>query len=249
MTAGRTGEGLLELVDIHRSFSTGPVTVDVLQGVNLRIGTGELAAIMGPSGSGKSTLMNIIGLLDRPSRGRYVLKGRDVASRADDELAMLRNATIGFVFQSFHLLARLSAWQNVGLPLVYRGLDRRSIRRRALDMLERVGLESRSEHRPDELSGGQRQRVAIARALVGDPEILLADEPTGALDAETGRATMQLLKELHADRGMTGIVITHDPAVAAQCPRRLLIRGGRLDEQPPTRGVTDGPDRARPEAG
>ena len=204
----------------------------MLQGVDLTVESGDFAAIMGPSGSGKSTLMNIIGLLDRASRGRHVLKGREISAMADDELSALRNATIGFVFQAFHLLPRLNAWQNVGLPLVYRGLDRRTVERSALAMLERVGLAARAAHRPDELSGGQRQRVAIARALVGDPEILLADEPTGALDAETGRAVMQLLKNLHADRGMTAIVITHDPAVAAQCPRRLLIRRGRLDELP-----------------
>ena len=230
MTATAVPGALLELADVHRSFSAGPVQVDVLQGVNLKVESGDFAAIMGPSGSGKSTLMNIIGLLDRASRGRYLLKGREVSAMADDELSALRNATIGFVFQAFHLLPRLKAWQNVGLPLVYRGLERRTVERRALAMLERVGLAARAAHRPDELSGGQRQRVAIARALVGDPEILLADEPTGALDAETGRATMQLLKDLHADRGMTAIIITHDPAIAAQCPRRLLIRRGRLDQ-------------------
>lgn len=232
MTAAAFPGALLELADIRRSFSTGPVQVDVLQGVSLCVQSGDFAAIMGPSGSGKSTLMNIIGLLDRASQGRYVLKGREIAAMADDELSALRNATIGFVFQAFHLLPRLNAWQNVGLPLVYRGLERKAVERRALAMLERVGLATRATHRPDELSGGQRQRVAIARALVGDPEILLADEPTGALDAETGRTIMQLLKDLHADRGMTAIVITHDRAVAAQCPRRLRIHQGRLDELP-----------------
>ncbi len=231
MTTAQVAPELLRLVDIHQRFTTGPAIVDVLQGVNLRVGHGDLAAIMGPSGSGKSTLMNIIGLLDRPSQGRYILKGREIAAMEDDELAALRNATIGFVFQSFHLLPRLNAWQNVGLPLVYRGVDRKEIEERARVMLERVGLDSRAGHRPDELSGGQRQRVAIARALVGEPEILLADEPTGALDAETGKAIMQLLKDLHADRGMTAIVITHDYAIAAQCPRRFHIQQGRLDER------------------
>ena len=232
---------MLELVGIHRSFSTGPVTVDVLHGVDLCVDSGDLVAIMGPSGSGKSTLMNIIGLLDWPDHGRYILKGREIASMTDDELAMLRNVTIGFVFQSFHLLPRLNAWQNVGLPLVYRGIDPKSIRRRAVEMLDRVGLESRSAHRPDELSGGQRQRVAIARALVGNPEILLADEPTGALDAETGQATMKLLKDLHASEGMTAIVITHDRDIALQCPRRFRISGGLLETQPPMPDSTAGP--------
>ena len=225
--------GLLRLVDVHQSFSTGPMTIDVLRGVNLRIDGGDLAAIMGPSGSGKSTLMNIVGLLDRPSHGRYILKNREIGSMGDDELASLRNATIGFVFQSFHLLPRLDAWQNVGLPLVYRGINRNEIRRRAHRMLEKVGLESRADHRPDELSGGQRQRVAIARALVGEPEILLADEPTGALDAETGREIMQLLKDLNAKQGTTAIVITHDHAVAAQCRRLFRLLDGELHERRP----------------
>ena len=229
-----TGPELLRLVDVRQSYRTGPAVVDVLQGVNLRVRQGDLAAIMGPSGSGKSTLMNVLGLLHQPSGGKYVLKGREIAVMEDDELAALRNATIGFVFQSFHLLPRLNAWQNVGLPLVYRGFARNEIEPRARAVLEQVGLESRADHRPDELSGGQRQRVAIARALVGEPELLLADEPTGALDDETGKTIMQLLKDLHADRGMTAIVITHDYAIAAQCPRRLLIRQGRLDEQPAT---------------
>ena len=226
------GPELLRLVDVRQSYRTGPAVVEVLRGVNLVLRRGDLAAIMGPSGSGKSTFMNILGLLHPPSEGKYILKGREIAALEDDELAALRNATIGFVFQSFHLLPRLSAWQNVGLPLVYRGVARNEIEQRARAVLEQVGLETRAEHRPDELSGGQRQRVAIARALVGEPEILLADEPTGALDDETGAAIMQLLKDLHAGRGMTAIVITHDYEIAAQCPRRLLIRQGRLDEQP-----------------
>lgn len=228
---------VLELEDIHQRYDAGPVVLQVLQGVNLRIHRGDLAAIMGPSGSGKSTLMNIIGLLDRPSEGRYVLKGRETASLDDAEVAALRNASIGFVFQSFHLLPRLSAWQNVGLPLVYRDIGRREIRRRATEMLKRVGLETRVDHRPHELSGGQRQRVAIARALVGEPEILLADEPTGALDADTGQEIMRLLISLNEDRGTTAIVITHDHAVAAQCRRRIQIRNGKLQEHQPASGA------------
>ena len=228
---------LLRLVDIRRSYSIGPVVVDVLQGVNLEILQGDLAAIMGPSGSGKSTLMNIIGLLDRPTHGKYILKRREIESIGDDELAALRNATIGFVFQSFHLLPRMNAWRNVGLPLIYRGVDRKETRRRAHEMLERVGLGSRAEHRPDELSGGQRQRVAIARALVGGPEILLADEPTGALDDETGQEIMQLLRGLNADRGTTVVVITHDQAIAAQCRRQLRLHNGELREHRPAQAA------------
>ena len=175
--------------------------------------------------------MNIIGLLDRPTRGHYLLKGaRDVGSLADDELARLRNASIGFVFQSFHLLERLSAWQNVALPLVYRGVARSEQRERACAALEQVGLAGRNEHRPAELSGGQRQRVAIARALVGSPELVLADEPTGALDVDSGREVMRLLVGLNAEHDVTVLVITHDHAVAALCQRQLRIHDGRLRE-------------------
>ena len=223
---------VIELVDVHRSYTTGAVSLDVLQGVNLQIHPGELSAVMGPSGSGKSTLMHIIGLLDRPTRGTYLLKGRPIESMRDDELAALRNASIGFVFQSFHLLARLNAWQNVGLPLVYRGAQRSEIRQRAMRMLERVGLDAHAAQRPSELSGGQRQRVAIARALVGDPELLLADEPTGALDTETGDQIMRLLIELNETEQTTTVVITHDHSIAAQCKRRLRIRNGQVREQP-----------------
>ena len=223
---------VIELVDVHRRYTTGSVAVDVLQGVNLQIHPGELSAVMGPSGSGKSTLMNIIGLLDRPTSGTYILKGRPIESMRDDEIAALRNASIGFVFQSFHLLARLNAWQNVGLPLVYRGAHRTEIRHRAMHMLEKVGLDVHAAHRPSELSGGQRQRVAIARALVGDPELLLADEPTGALDTDTGHQIMRLLIELNETEQTTTVVITHDHAIAAQCRRRLRIRNGQVREQP-----------------
>ncbi len=237
MNAAGAGPALLRLVDIRRSYSVGPVMVDVLQGVNLDVLQGDLAAIMGPSGSGKSTLMNIIGLLDRPTDGKYILKGREIEAMGDDDLAALRNAAIGFVFQSFHLLPRMNAWRNVGLPLIYRGVDRKEVRRRAHEVLERVGLGPRAEHRPDELSGGQRQRVAIARALVGGPEILLADEPTGALDAETGQEIMKLLTELNADQGTTIVVITHDPAIAAQCRRQLRLHDGEVREQHPARAA------------
>ena len=222
---------VLRLDDIRRSYRTGPLDLDVLQGVNLVVRTGDLAAVMGPSGSGKSTLMNIVGLLDRPTEGRYLLKGRDVGALADDELAGLRNACIGFVFQSFHLLERLNAWQNVALPLVYRGVARPERRERAHAALTQVGLAERTEHRPAELSGGQRQRVAIARALVGAPELVLADEPTGALDVASGREIMRLLVELNAEHDVTVLMITHDHAVAAQCRRQFRIHDGRLSER------------------
>ena len=238
--AGAASDDVLRLADIRRSYRTGPLELDVLQGVNLVVRTGDLAAVMGPSGSGKSTLMNIVGLLDRPTEGRYLLKGRDVGALADDELAGLRNACIGFVFQSFHLLERLNAWQNVALPLVYRGVARPERRERAHAALAQVGLAERTEHRPAELSGGQRQRVAIARALVGAPELVLADEPTGALDVASGREIMRLLVELNAEHDVTVLMITHDHAVAAQCRRQFRIHDGRLSERAGAAGPQGG---------
>ena len=226
MTAAFSLEG------VRRSYETGPLTVDVLQGVDLEVAEGDFVAIMGPSGSGKSTLMHIIGLLDRPSSGRYVLRGQEVESMPDDALAALRNEHIGFVFQSFHLLSRLSAWQNVALPLVYRDVGRSTTRRRCEAVLEQVGLGDRSSHAPHELSGGQRQRVAIARALVGEPSIVLADEPTGALDVDSGNEVMELLLALNRERGVTVVLITHDHAVASRCARRLRLHQGMLREVP-----------------
>lgn len=220
------------LEGVRRSYETGPLTVDVLQGVDLEVAEGDFVAIMGPSGSGKSTLMHIIGLLDRPSSGRYVLRGREVESMPDDALAALRNEHIGFVFQSFHLLSRLSAWQNVALPLVYRDVGRSMTRRRCEAVLAQVGLGDRSSHAPHELSGGQRQRVAIARALVGEPSIVLADEPTGALDVDSGNEVMELLLALNRERGVTVVLITHDHAVASRCARRLRLHQGMLREVP-----------------
>ena len=221
---------MLRLIDIRRSFQLGPVTTEVLRGVDLEVGAGDLMSIMGPSGSGKTTLMNIVGLLDRPTSGTCALDGRDVSGLGDDALSALRNRHIGFVFQSFHLLPRLTALENVCLPLVYRGGRRTETARRALAMLERVGMSDRTHHRPDQLSGGQKQRVAIARALVGEPALLLADEPTGALDADTARDIMALLLELNAGQGVTILIITHDPTIARQCARQVRIRDGRLDE-------------------
>ena len=222
---------MLQLIDIRRDYRIGPVTTEILRGVDLAVGAGDLVSIMGPSGSGKTTLMNIIGLLDRPTSGRYMLDGRDVSKLADDDLAMLRNAHIGFVFQSFQLLPHLTAVENVSLPLVYRGASRVEMRRRALAVLERVGMGERTGHRPDQLSGGQKQRVAIARALVGEPAVVLADEPTGALDAATAREVMALLAGLNAERKVTILIITHDPGVARQCARQVRIRDGRLIER------------------
>ncbi len=221
---------MLKLTDIRRSYRIGPVTTEVLRGVDLEVEAGDLMSIMGPSGSGKTTLMNIIGLLDRPSSGGCVLDGRDISGLRDDELSALRSRYIGFVFQSFHLLPQLTALKNVCLPLVYRGTGRPEMRRRALDILERVGMADRTGHRPDQLSGGQKQRVAIARALVGEPALLLADEPTGALDTDTADEVMSLLRRLNEERGITILIITHDPSVADLCARRTRIRDGRLFE-------------------
>jgi len=199
--------------------------------VNLNVVRGDLMSIMGPSGSGKTTLMNIIGLLDRPSSGTCWIEERDIANLRDDELSALRNRKIGFVFQSFHLLSQLSAIENVCLPLVYRGTTRGAARKRAGTLLEQVGMGQRKNHRPSQLSGGQKQRVAIARALVGNPALLLADEPTGALDPETTADVMDLLLKLNTEQGVTILIITHDSLVAAQCIRQMQIHQGRLIEQ------------------
>jgi putative ABC transport system ATP-binding protein len=198
--------------------------------VSLRVEAGDYLAIIGPSGSGKSTLMHLLGGLDRPTTGRLLLGGRDVASLSAAELAQLRNEVIGFVFQSFHLLARTSARDNVALPLIYRGIRRAQRRRRAEEMLERVGLSHRFDHRPNQLSGGEQQRVAIARALVTEPSVLLADEPTGNLDSTSGAAVLALLEELNAERGVALAVVTHDAAVAARAHRQITMRDGIIVE-------------------
>ena len=221
---------MLELADIRKSFRLGPVEVEVLKGVDLRVEAGDLISIMGPSGSGKSTLMNILGLLGRPTSGSYRVGGRDVSTMNDRELSAFRNAHVGFVFQSFNLLGHLTALENAALPLVYRGLGRRETRRRARDILEKVGMGDRLDHRPDQLSGGQKQRVAIARALAGTPSAVLADEPTGALDSDTAEDVMQLLIRLNREEGVAVVIITHDPTVSLKCRRRALIRDGELLE-------------------
>jgi len=215
----------------------GDTAQTVLHGIDLDINEGDMVAIMGASGSGKSTMMNIIGLLDRPSQGDYYIHGKDAINLKDDQRATLRNKTIGFVFQQFFLLAKLNAERNVALPLVYRGERPQVAKERALAMLDRVGMSDRSHHRPNELSGGQQQRVAIARALVGEPDIVLADEPTGALDSSTGKDVMDLFAELHRKEKKTIIVITHDPNIGEQCERIIHLKDGYIvKETHPNRG-------------
>jgi putative ABC transport system ATP-binding protein len=218
---------MIELTNITKTYEMGTQSVHALKGVNLTIAEGEFVAIMGPSGSGKSTLMNMIGCLDIPTAGTYTLDEIDVSQMTDDEQARIRNKRIGFVFQQFNLLPRTTALKQVALPLMYAGMSRGDRFDRAKEALTAVGLGDRVDHKPDELSGGQQQRVAIARALATHPSIILADEPTGALDTQSGEAIMQLFKEMHAD-GMTIIVITHDPEVAEQTERTIWIRDGLI---------------------
>jgi putative ABC transport system ATP-binding protein len=205
------------------------VSVSALRGVSLRIDEGEFAAILGPSGSGKSTLMHLLGCLDRPTTGLLRIGGRDVAGLSETELAELRNTAIGFVFQSFHLLARTSARENVALPLIYKGVPRAERRRRATEALATVGLGHRLDHRPSQLSGGEQQRVAIARALVGEPQVVLADEPTGNLDTKTGDEVMELLERLNGERGVAIVLVTHEPEVAARARRQIHVRDGLVE--------------------
>lgn len=219
---------LIELTDIHKTYQIGAHTVRALDGVSLSIDAGELLAIMGASGSGKSTLMNIIGLLDHPDQGAYWLEGRNMADISANEQAIIRNRHIGFVFQSFFLLSRLTALQNIALPLRYRGESKKAAQSAASAMLEKVGLPDLAGHRPNEMSGGQQQRVAIARALVGQPSLILADEPTGALDTQTGESILSLFKTLNREEHTTIVIITHDPHIGEQCQRTLRIQDGQL---------------------
>ena len=228
-------EPLIVARDLTRHYAVGSEVVRALDGVSFSIARGEWVAIVGQSGSGKSTLMNLVGCLDTPTSGTYLLNGADVRTLPDDALADLRNREIGFVFQTFQLLPRATALANVELPLVYRGIPRAERRARAEEALAAVGLADRMHHRPNELSGGQRQRVANARALVGDPSLLLADEPTGNLDTATGEEIMRLFEELHA-RGHTLILVTHEPRLAARCPRAIRLSDGRV--------IADGPGAA-----
>ena len=233
-----TEDVLLELENVTRRYDMGAEQIFALRDVSFNIRKGEYVGIVGSSGSGKSTLLNILGVLDTPTDGAYRLNGHDVRGLTDDQLSDMRNREIGFIFQTFQLLARTSALENVELPLVYRGISaskRKAMARRAL---ERVGLGKRMSHKPNELSGGQRQRVAIARALVAEPSILLADEPTGNLDSATGRDILNLFNELHS-AGNTIILVTHEAGIAAQCPRAIRLSDGRvIDDGPGSRVAT-----------
>ncbi|WIG97680.1 ABC transporter ATP-binding protein [Myxococcus sp. SDU36] len=218
---------LIQVENITRVFHVGGEEVRALRGVSFGINRGEWVAIIGQSGSGKSTMMNVLGCLDTPSSGRYMLNGNDVSRMSDDELAVIRNVEIGFIFQTFQLLPRETALANVELPLVYRGLGTRERRERAKAALDKVQLTHRMHHRPNELSGGQRQRVAIARALVSEPSMLLADEPTGNLDSATGEEIVRLFEQLH-QAGHTLVLVTHEPKLAARCPRAIRLSDGEI---------------------
>ncbi len=224
------GAAVIELEGITKIYQMGEIEVHALRGISLAVERGEILTIMGPSGSGKSTLMNIVGCLDQPTGGTYRLEGSDVSHLDDDELATIRNGQIGFVFQTFNLLARTTALQNVTLPLIYAGAGRAERRERAQEALEAVGLGHRLDHLPTELSGGQQQRVAIARALANNPSIILADEPTGNLDSESGAEIMSVLQELNRERGMTVILVTHDPVIARHTERIVHLYDGQITD-------------------
>lgn len=216
---------MIVLKDIYRSYDLSNITVEVLKGINLEAGQGDFIAIMGPSGSGKSTLLNIIGCLDRPTSGSYLLDNVDVSTKNDNELAEIRNRSIGFVFQSFNLLPRFPAWKNVELPLLYGGVEPKIRKQKAVEMLGRMGLGDRSDHKPNELSGGEQQRVAIARALINSPVIILADEPTGNLDSKVGKEIMEIFAELNRG-GVTIILVTHEMEIAGFAKRIVTMRDG-----------------------
>ncbi len=221
-------ESLIQLENIVRNFFLGQQVVKVLKNISLNIDRNEYVALMGPSGSGKSTLMNLLGCLDTPTSGKYLLNGRDVSELSDNDLADIRNKEIGFIFQTFNLLPRSTALENVSLPLVYAGFSSTERKKRAELVLEQVGLADRMDHRPNQLSGGQRQRVAVARALINKPSIILADEPTGNLDTKTSMEIMKLIKDIHAD-GNTVILVTHEEDIAAQAERVIRLRDGVVE--------------------
>jgi putative ABC transport system ATP-binding protein len=228
---------VIKLEEITRYFSIGSETIKALQGVNLEIFKNEYVALMGPSGSGKSTLMNLLGCLDTPTSGRYWLNNKDVSKMEDDELAEIRNKEIGFVFQTFNLLPRLNALENVALPLIYAGFNKHQREERAKEVLEQVGLKDRMTHKPNELSGGQRQRVAVARALVNRPSIILADEPTGNLDSKTSYEIMALFEEIHKN-GNTIIIVTHEEDIALHTNRIVRMRDGKVERDEKNLNVT-----------
>ena len=223
-------KNVVKLENVVKTYSMGDSEVHALRGISFSIEAGEFVSIMGPSGSGKSTCMNMIGCLDRPSSGRVEINGREISSMNEKELAALRNRTIGFVFQQYHLISSMNVIENVMLPLKYQRLERSERLKRAALALEGVGLSDRINHRPHELSGGQKQRVAIARAMVTEPKILLADEPTGALDSETGAQVMEMFRQINSEQGTTVIIVTHDPRIGASTKRCIRILDGRIEE-------------------
>lgn len=227
VAADNNGTPSIEVIDLKKTYYMGDQEVHALDGVSFAIHNGEMAAIIGSSGSGKSTLMNIIGCLDRPTSGKYILDGEDASQLSSNKLARIRNRKIGFVFQSFNLLSRMSALENVEVPLLYSGIGH--AKDRALEALDRVGLKDRSHHEPNQLSGGQRQRVAIARALVTNPTLILADEPTGNLDSKTSHEIMNLFKELNS-QGVTLIIVTHEHDIADHCKRSIQVKDGKILE-------------------
>ncbi|HQT31727.1 MAG TPA: ABC transporter ATP-binding protein [Thiobacillus sp.] len=231
------GKPLIEVVDLEKDYPTGAGVFQALRGVSLSIATGEFVAIMGASGSGKSTFMNLLGCLDRPTRGSYHLDGIDVSRMSSDQLAALRNREIGFVFQGFNLLPKMTSLDNVALPLMYAGMGRQARRQQAQTVLERVGLGERSHHTPLQLSGGQQQRVAIARAMATRPRIIFADEPTGNLDSETSHQVMGLFSQLNRDEGITLVLVTHEADIAAYARRRIRFQDGRVVEDVPQKAV------------
>jgi putative ABC transport system ATP-binding protein len=223
-----SSQAIVQFEKVDKTYQMGPVTVPALREINLEFGGGEYVSIMGPSGCGKSTLLNLLGCLDRPSRGRYLLGGMDVSHMDDDALSAVRGARLGFVFQSYNLIQQLTVVENIEVPLYYQGWSEGRSRQRAIELAQRVGLETRLQHKPFELSGGQQQRVAIARALVNDPLVLLADEPTGNLDSASGADILQVIDDLHR-QGKTIIMVTHDDAIARRAERTIRLRDGRVE--------------------
>lgn len=219
---------LVKLVDIRKKYHLEGIDLEVLKGINLEIKSGEFIAVTGPSGSGKTTLMNILGLLDTPTSGQYFLNGKDISGLNDDSISHIRNKTVGFVFQSFHLVPHANVLENVLLPAYYSNESMRIMEKRAYELLEKVGLSDKHKNRPNQLSGGQQQRVAIARALISDPQIILADEPTGQLDSTTSKAIMDIIADLNRS-GKTIILVTHDPSIAAYATREIKVRDGQIE--------------------